>query len=418
MVWLIDRFRNEKGQGLVEYGLILALVSVVAVGSLGGVGEKVSDTFSTVVFGPREKMVDGLVEEGYIPLSSAEDLDNIRYNESRKFGEGTVWEGEYQAGLDKKYVQTADIDLLDYPSEAGWEPIGNVSSRSFSGSYNGAGYNINNLYVSKKSGKYHGLFGFVDGASISNMNINDADVNGHTNVGILAGFARSSTVDNVYTSGRVIAEDKYIGGVLGYAAYSQINNVHTIASAEGLSSVGGLLGWNSAGVKISNTSTTGSVFGNERIGGLVGWFEYDSSVLSDSFATGDVVGEKYVGGLVGLANVNPKIINSYARGSVSGLESVGGLVGKSINGVRITHSYSSGLVSGDSDVGGLVGEVIDNSTIINSYWDTTSSKQNSSMGGKGYATDEMIQESSYKVWDFENVWQIESGKYPTLQWER
>lgn len=39
---MINRFKNDLGQGLVEYGLLLALVSVVAVGSLGGIGEKVS----------------------------------------------------------------------------------------------------------------------------------------------------------------------------------------------------------------------------------------------------------------------------------------------------------------------------------------------------------------------------------------
>lgn len=47
---LIDKFdRSEKGQGLVEYGLILALVSVVAVGTLGGVGDKVTNSFNSTV---------------------------------------------------------------------------------------------------------------------------------------------------------------------------------------------------------------------------------------------------------------------------------------------------------------------------------------------------------------------------------
>lgn len=58
---MLKRFRrSEKAQGMVEYGLILALVSVVAVGSVGGVGGKVSDTF--------DKVVDGTEMEGGVEI--------------------------------------------------------------------------------------------------------------------------------------------------------------------------------------------------------------------------------------------------------------------------------------------------------------------------------------------------------------
>ena len=41
-------FNEESGQGMVEYGLILALVAVVAIGILANVGGKVKNTFNTV----------------------------------------------------------------------------------------------------------------------------------------------------------------------------------------------------------------------------------------------------------------------------------------------------------------------------------------------------------------------------------
>lgn len=40
--------KDESGQGLVEYGLILALVSVVAILALGALGGKVNDTLEAV----------------------------------------------------------------------------------------------------------------------------------------------------------------------------------------------------------------------------------------------------------------------------------------------------------------------------------------------------------------------------------
>jgi Flp pilus assembly pilin Flp len=45
---LIDRVRREEGQALVEYGLILTLVSIVSVGALAILGGKVSTLLSDV----------------------------------------------------------------------------------------------------------------------------------------------------------------------------------------------------------------------------------------------------------------------------------------------------------------------------------------------------------------------------------
>lgn len=38
--------KNDEGQGLVEYGLIIALVSVVAIAALQILGKKASNTLS------------------------------------------------------------------------------------------------------------------------------------------------------------------------------------------------------------------------------------------------------------------------------------------------------------------------------------------------------------------------------------
>lgn len=42
----IPIFLDESGQGLVEYALILALISIVAIGALQVLGKKASNTLS------------------------------------------------------------------------------------------------------------------------------------------------------------------------------------------------------------------------------------------------------------------------------------------------------------------------------------------------------------------------------------
>ena len=41
-------FHDEEGQGMVEYGLILALIAVVVIGALTLLGGGVQDIFETV----------------------------------------------------------------------------------------------------------------------------------------------------------------------------------------------------------------------------------------------------------------------------------------------------------------------------------------------------------------------------------
>ena len=49
MKGLITRFiREEEGQGMVEYGLILALVAVVVIGTLTLMGTEISGIFDTI----------------------------------------------------------------------------------------------------------------------------------------------------------------------------------------------------------------------------------------------------------------------------------------------------------------------------------------------------------------------------------
>lgn len=40
--------REEEGQGMVEYGLILALIAIVVIGAVTGIGTKLSTLFTSI----------------------------------------------------------------------------------------------------------------------------------------------------------------------------------------------------------------------------------------------------------------------------------------------------------------------------------------------------------------------------------
>ena len=47
-LWVLARFDREEGQGLVEYALILVLVSIVAIAALTALGTNVSGILQSI----------------------------------------------------------------------------------------------------------------------------------------------------------------------------------------------------------------------------------------------------------------------------------------------------------------------------------------------------------------------------------
>lgn len=271
MYQLFKRFkRSEKGQGMVEYGLILALVSIVSLGALGGIGGKVNDTFDKLV-----EDEETVVPADFIPVATAEELAYLNESKEQIFGKGTKWEGEYTSGLDKKYIQVSNLDLNGIDN---FEPIG-MYGNEFKGTFDGGGYEIKNLTVDKGDSDYAGLFGRVDGATLTNIGLVDVDVKGRNSTGGLVGQQRaSSKVVNSYATGSVTGTGSQIGGLVGYQySSSTVSNSYATGSVNGTRyNTGGLVGLQD-GSSVSNSYATGTVNGGDRTGGLVGgaiWFIY------------------------------------------------------------------------------------------------------------------------------------------------
>ena len=156
----------------------------------------------------------------------------------------------------------------------GWQPI----ERPFAESFDGQGYEIRDLFVSRPDERNVGLFGLVcEEGVIQNVGLMNLAVTGNEYVGGLVGENLNGTVRDCYSNGNVVG-DRHIGG---------------------------LVGWNWGSV--SNSYAAGSVSGSGYGGGLVG---DNSGTVSDSYSTGSVTVLSYVGGLLGCNRLGT-VSNSY-----------------------------------------------------------------------------------------------------------
>ncbi len=329
-----------------------------------------------------EEEIDNLINnEGYIPVATADELNNIRKSGAQTFGAGSRWEESYSSGMDGKYIQVGSINLS---SISNFEPIGVGGSR-FTGVYDGGGYDIIGLKINKPDRDYVGMFGYTFGAEFLNISMVNSRVIGHQGVGSVVGRMASGKMSNSTSSGR-IKGSWWTGSLVGYNDGSQIINSSSSGFVEGDTRIGGLVGTNYVGSSIVQSYSTATVKGRTRVGGLVG--HSPQSTISNSYASGSVTGNSQIGGLVGVL---------YSHGSVD-------------------RSYSTSSINygGGGLVGGLVGELVEGSSISRSYYDKNVSKQSDSRG-VGLSTDDMLKLTSYDVWDFDNIWQMQEGQYPTLR---
>jgi hypothetical protein len=252
----------------------------------------------------------------------------------------------------------------------GWQPIGTWSLSAFTGSFDGQGHEIRDLFINRPNGSPVGLFGFTgEGGVIKDIGLVSVTVTGYYYVGGLVGCNNGIVADS-YTTGSVSGIVGMVGGLVGRNT-DTVSNSYSIASVSGVVNVGSLVGDNWGGT------------------------------VSESYATGNVLGYSCVGGLVAYNN----------RGTVS-------------------DSYSNGSVTGHEEAGGLVGRG-EEDTVSNSFWDTQTSRQATSDGGTGKTTAEMkdIDTFSGATWNITTVantgmrnpsypWNIvDNMTYPFLSWQ-
>ena len=179
----------EKKKMKKKLKLIFALSALLATGT-GAVAvgllnkEESKDTISNAAI----TLADAN-ENGFYDISSAEDL-SLLANKVSLHGD-TEW-------ANASYELTADIDLAG----ALWTPIG-TNANHFSGNFTGNGFTISNSIVIDEAveGNYYGIFGFVDGAIISDIILDNSftyTTNSSAVCGNLVGYAQDSIFANIY----------------------------------------------------------------------------------------------------------------------------------------------------------------------------------------------------------------------------
>lgn len=321
----------------------------------------------------------------------------------------------------------------------GWEPIGSNSATAFTGDYNGAGYQILNLFINRgaspvannvypSSGEDHvGLFGYVENRAsadtyIRGVTLINPRVKGRRGTGSLVGRvllpittpARSFTV--------YIERNAVLGDAGSYVL--------------GFGATGGLVGANNSVAKqrvpvirySSANITVGATHPNN----------YAPNPADPVGNTGifNPYNIKY-GGLVG-CNENGLTQDSYARGNVSGGDRVGGVAGCTIDGA-IFRTYSTGyltrgifpgMVSNDpvnytlpnyeGGWGGIVGRTSGSlppglgggggsGSVQNSYWLVQDNSGSYTVTNTASRTQTQMQDqanvaTNYPTWNYTNIW--------------
>jgi hypothetical protein len=291
--------------------------------------------------------------------------------------------------LSASYYLAKDIDCSNtsnWNSGSGFDPIGD-SGTQYSGTFDGQGYTIGGLYISRSMENYVGLFGYTNGATITNLSVVGADITcsgSYYQCGVLAGMTQGTTVSYVMVSGDITGDyNYYVGGLIGQAGSGSsteyISDCSAIVDVTGYDYVGGLIGYaygdsGSSPWSVTNCFAMGDVssYGSmSGTGGLIG-YAYYAPHITTSYATGliyDYSGSGYYfGGLVGHyydSNMMMSIYDSYARGDVNGYAYVGGLIGYTYYG-NIYDSYATGYGYASYDyAGGLIGESYGN--VYDSY---------------------------------------------------
>jgi len=251
-----------------------------------------------------------LHSSGYYLIGSKEDL--VQWNKDLNNLPGDS--GTYE--LNDNYYLVADVDMTGMDTDSNsangnWNPIGTSTSNDFYGIFDGLGHTISNIevistvnyagffgYINDNNAKIHNLIldnitinSTVDYAAalvgsgtyveVNNIQITNADIEGHNYVGGIAGNNQRGDIKNVKVQGDMTG-NMYVAGIAGYQAFSNIEGVIANVNITADSVAGGLVGWfRSVGENMNNlygAVVGGSITSNSNLNRCVYYLQYSPKV--------------------------------------------------------------------------------------------------------------------------------------------
>lgn len=298
------------------------------------------------------------------------------------------------------FLVAADIDMTGNVSTDGvynFLPIGHRNEQSqtdmpFSGTFDGNGKAITFVYNTENFGNgarvdYVGLFGYLNGATVTDLIAKSIQVNGikgRNYVGGIVGYAENSHLVNVQKSyGDGVVGENYVGGVVGYAENTLIscnNDTITECNVTGAEYVGGIVGkW----IVTEQTQIGGSddgqaritpggrnhIIGTKYVGGLFGWLDMSgceqSMIFKPQFFNEglplSVTGTEYVGALFGVV-----VGNGYHQSATQGKYTAIVISDQKVNNITLQTNTNAKVV------GGLVGYAESVGILFETDWNTSS----------------------------------------------
>lgn len=271
--------------------------------------------------GPCPLSGDGLTSATAYQINNVVDLSNISNSHCVAF-----------SGRNQYYVLNADIEL-----ETNWDPKQLVAADGYTAQFDGGGYTIRGITISKTTDDFVGFFGFTQNAVIKNLTLTGSAISGGEYVGTLIGAAFQSNIANVrveLTSG--VDGTQYVGGLIGILSNSNLSDsifrtTGTVASSGtsiAAAGAGGAVGqstsshMNNLGVRTHVRSA------GVGAGGIVDRFitYADANLANVSFA-GRIESASRPGGVIGslfdrnVVGSRLSISNSIVRGKLTSLNS-------------------------------------------------------------------------------------------------
>ena len=319
------------------------------------------------------------------------------------------------------------MNLLTDTSGSGFTPIGNSDTCYFSGTFNGNGFKIENIYENIEG--YGGLFGIGgDSLTIENISVSGEITTYNNPAGGIIGYIKANSVGiikNCNSKTKIEVYNSCAGGIIGNVNSTAVTTETQECSNEGdisaygtdgieyryeIGLAGGIMG--AYGGKIINCQNSGDIFSENHAGGI-GGYKYSGTVeVYNSYNIGNVTADKYAGGILGSTTSSKITIkNCYAAvGMISGQSGAGGIQGyknPSASLVTSNNYYLESIAANSlgNDSSNAIGEKITENQLMT---------QDNNMGLVNILNFNITLLSTEIDTTKWRKWSLDNNKYPTL----